>query len=515
VSTGLHTVHVRVNDAATGQPTPGRIRFADAEGNYYAPLGRLANFSESLRSGGNIILGGDRYAYIDGTCEINLPLKPLVVEVFKGFEYTPIRQELRLGKGQMALRLTINRWADLRSEGWYSGDTRCHFLSPHAALLEGAAEDLAVVNLLATVYGERALDGRIYPAFSNLTAFSGQKPALTLGGHMVVVNTFNTHPVLGRLALLNCHRVVYPLQFGKWYSSFEDPSEVTWDWTLADWCDQCHRKQGLVVWVVKPWQDADPDIDTLGEAVADLILGKIDALEPRDPALPKEWYQLLNCGFRVPLVVGSGKTNANGNLGNFRTYALLEANEEFTYKSWIEAVRAGRTFVTNGPLLTFTVNGRAPGSVVDLHSANEKLEIRAEAKSLVPFDRLEVVSGQENVVVSVQANGSPAKACLEVKLPPGQTPGGWLAARCVGEQRLPKARGGDSYVFAHTSPVYVQVAGRAPSADANELSFFNRVLDDLLAWTRVNGHFTSDKDGERFERVVRSAQEELHRRGQL
>ena len=56
---------------------------------------------------------------------------------------------MTLGSGKMALRLAIERWIDLRSEGWYSGDTRAHFLSPHAALLEAAAEDVAFVNLLA------------------------------------------------------------------------------------------------------------------------------------------------------------------------------------------------------------------------------------------------------------------------------------------------------------------------------------------------------------------------------
>ena len=76
-------------------------------------------------------------------------------------------------------------------------------------------------------------------AVPNLLAFSGQSPALQAPGHQVVVNTLNWHPWLGRLALLNCHRIVFPLRFG--------PPDFD-NWTLADWCDQCHRKQGLVVW---------------------------------------------------------------------------------------------------------------------------------------------------------------------------------------------------------------------------------------------------------------------------
>ena len=60
---GLHTVHVRVNDAGTGQPTPVRIRLTDAAGNYYPPLGRLAQFATGRGQdvGGNLLLGDKHY----------------------------------------------------------------------------------------------------------------------------------------------------------------------------------------------------------------------------------------------------------------------------------------------------------------------------------------------------------------------------------------------------------------------------------------------------------------------
>ncbi len=70
----------------------------------------------------------------------------------KGPEYTPLDETVTLGAGQMALRFAIERWTDSRADGWVSVDTRCHFLSPHAALLEAAAEDVDVVNLLAAPF---------------------------------------------------------------------------------------------------------------------------------------------------------------------------------------------------------------------------------------------------------------------------------------------------------------------------------------------------------------------------
>src|SRR5262249_40703464 len=189
----MHTVHVRVNDAATGKPTPCRVRFTDAEGRYHAPFGRLAEFATGRNQdvGGNVLVGLKPHAYIDGACEVRLPAGVIHVEIHKGPEYLPQRQEVRLAPGKLALRFTVQRWADLRQEGWSSGDTRCHYLTPHAALLEAGAEDLAVVNLLAEECRVRGPFGREHPAVPNLLAFSGQQPALAADGHLVTVNTHN------------------------------------------------------------------------------------------------------------------------------------------------------------------------------------------------------------------------------------------------------------------------------------------------------------------------------------
>ena len=149
----MHTVHLRVNEAATGKPTPARVRILDAAGAYRAPFGRPAEFATGPGEdvGGNLRLGAERFAYIDGACEVRLPPGPVTVEVRKGPEYSPLRRVVTLGPGQISLRLDIERWADLRPEGWYAGDTRATELPPHAALLEGAAEGLANTDNLSSV----------------------------------------------------------------------------------------------------------------------------------------------------------------------------------------------------------------------------------------------------------------------------------------------------------------------------------------------------------------------------
>ncbi len=116
----MQQVHLRINDAATGQPTPVRLRITDADGIYYAPYGRLTEFATGVNQdvGGNVMIGARKWAYIDGACEILLPPGKLHIEIAKGPEYTPIDEEMTLLAGKMALRFTIERWSDVRKQGW-------------------------------------------------------------------------------------------------------------------------------------------------------------------------------------------------------------------------------------------------------------------------------------------------------------------------------------------------------------------------------------------------------------
>ncbi|HYT95474.1 MAG TPA: CehA/McbA family metallohydrolase [Gemmataceae bacterium] len=493
----LQTVHVRVNDAATGQPTPVRIRFTDAAGTYYAPFGRLPRLGLfwGHRYAGNLLLDGKEFAYIDGTCEINLPPGQITVEVHKGPEYTPLRQEISLSPGKLALRLTMERWTNLRDEGWYSGDVGPHHLEPFGALLEAAGEDLAVVNLLAQereVHDDEHGGGVFVAPAANLAAFSGQRPALERPGHLVAVNTLNWHPVLGNLVLLSCHRVVYPLRFG----ASPGLPEYRDNWTMADWCDQCHRKAGLVAWTaMQSWRFGE---SRCGEPLADLILGKVDAVRP-SLARVGDWYALLNCGFRLPLLGGSVREFVTTPLGAVRTYVRLQAGQEFGYKAWIEAVRAGRTFLTEGPLLRLTANDQEPGSVHTFPGL-ASLKVRAEARSLIPFDRLELLVGGM-VVASTTPTGTPTTASLDEEVTFGES--GWLAARCWRDDpKLPRAT-------AQTSPVYVTIAGEPIRRDLGTVNALLGHLDRMVRWVAEEAQCDTEEARARLAGIFQNARQVL------
>src|SRR5262245_39335512 len=121
-------VHVRINDEATGRPVPVWLRITDPDGRHHPPLGRLADFATAPGRdvGGQVRLGSEAFAFVDGSCEARLPPGELTVEVKRGFEYSTQLRQVHLAPGQLSLRLSIGRWADWSQQGWVAGDVRAH-----------------------------------------------------------------------------------------------------------------------------------------------------------------------------------------------------------------------------------------------------------------------------------------------------------------------------------------------------------------------------------------------------
>src|SRR5207253_898227 len=118
----------------------------------------------------------------------------------------------------------------------------------------------------------------------------------------------------------------------------------------------------------------------------------------------------------------------------------------------------------NGPLLFFTINGQGPGALLHVPAETKTLQVRAEARSLLPFERLEVIHDGA-VVAEQKATGAPATATLEIDVPVLES--GWWAARCWGDHDM-EASICPQPASAHTSPIYIDFAGKPlmPQLDA-------------------------------------------------
>src|SRR5262249_28260661 len=146
--------------------------------------------------------------------------------------------------------------------------------------------------------------------------------------------------------------------------------------------------------------------------------------------------------------------------------------------NWLSAVREGRTFATTGPLLNLTINEHGPGSVIPLAPNAAMVHVRAEARSITPFNQVELVfNGKviESAAATEPTDSSPAAADIDadVTLPSG----GWVAVRCTAK---PAAD-----VVAHTSPVYVESKGMSAELTPPGLrtaEVLQVYLDKALDW---------------------------------
>jgi hypothetical protein len=437
---GRNWVHVSVLDEETGEPVPCRVHFRSPEGVPYQPHGHHDHVNSDLGTwhidvGGDMRLGRVTYAYIDGTCQGWLPRGDVVVDAARGFEYEPLRERVRIAPGQRELVLRLKRWTSMNTAGWFSGDSHVHFLSTQGSLLEQQGEDLNVVNLLQSQWGS---------LFTNTEDFTGAPTSTDDGRHVTWVGQENRQPFFGHMVLWGLRRTVMP-----WCTDGPNEAELgAWqETTLSDWADRCHEQGGTVVIPHFPLPNGEPAVL--------IATGRADAIEMvvQRPAFHAEYYGYLNAGYRLPLVGGTDKMSSEVPVGLYRTYAYL-GDEGFDHDAWCRAVRAGKTFLSGGPLLSFEVDGRAVGDTVRI-SGPGTVSVSATAESIFPVGAIEVVRNGE-VVASAEEPRSTRRLELRADVPvDGDS---WLAARCGGSPYWDGPSHRDVWgrqIFAHTSPVYV------------------------------------------------------------
>jgi hypothetical protein len=463
VNAANRPVRLRVIDKASRQPVAVRLHMHGQAGEYLPPRGyhRQVNPNWFEDNYGEFVNSLNQYCYILGECVADLPLGQVFIEISRGYEVAPLRTSFNVTAETEALTFELEKVLTWREQGWVSADTHVHFLSPQTALLEGAAEGVNVVNLLASQWGEM---------FSNVSDFDGRTTfgATEFGGageFLVRVGTENRMQVLGHISLLGYSgAMIHPLcSGGPSESALGDPQEVT----MAEWAQRCIEQGGLVVMPHGP----NPQC----ERAADIVLGLIQAMEmmtfnPFDnqinPYGIADWYRFLDLGYQLPVVGGSDKMAAAALLGGVRTYAHLD-QRPFTYENWLAAVRAGNTFVTVGPLAELSVEGLAPGRRLNLPAGGGTINVtwRVESVSL-PLDQVEIVAGGLAVEQTTLNKVLSASGSAELTISDST----WVALRVRGSYQ-----GKHGEIAAHTSAVQVLVEGKALFARHHAIAVLEQI----------------------------------------
>jgi hypothetical protein len=170
----------------------------------------------------------------------------------------------------------------------------------------------------------------------------------------------------------------------------------------------------------------------------------------------EDFYDFLNLGVKIAATAGSD-VPWGATIGEVRTYACTGRN--FSAEGWFAALKQGRTFVTNGPMLTLSVNNAIPGDELRLRKGG-KLRISAESwapEAIGAPKTLELIA-DGRVIVTAHAR-SPKEGRLGLRFDEGAAGNSmWFAARVTAFNGA----------VAHTSPVYVVVDGES-FADRGQL----------------------------------------------
>jgi hypothetical protein len=176
----------------------------------------------------------------------------------------------------------------------------------------------------------------------------------------------------------------------------------------------------------------------------------------------------------------------------------VKSGLELDHDRFLAGLKQGRTFVTNGPLLSFTVGGREPGEEIRLRAPG-RVAARVTLRSNVPVDHLEII-GNGQVVALIPLRGDRTSADTTVSVPVPRS--GWLVLRAYGDG--PREPVLDLYPFASTSPVYVTVAG-APVRSRADAEFFVQWIDRVTAGVQAHAGWNTTMEKDRVLALLREA----------
>jgi uncharacterized protein YlzI (FlbEa/FlbD family) len=403
----------------------------------------------------------------------------------------------------------LRRWIDMNGDGWYSADMHVH-RDPADVPLILRAEDLSFVPTIAT----HVWSTEVNRPWKSPAEF----PVVVEPGRIFTANAQEVERIQGGPGAIILLARDLPVPFDGY--ELYPPN--------ATYARKVHAAGGYVEGDKLFW------LDTLVGAV----LGDVDFVElncnhflprlvdtdlvpwshwpvelgyrgPRGFALwmMDSYYRLLSSGVELPLSAGTANGVKAGPVGYNRVYVRL-GGEAFDYPAFMRALKQGRSFSTNGPVLQLDVDGRfGPGDRVELRPGQE-YRLRARARSRGALERLQLLVNGE-VVAEQTGTGDRRELTLEKALPFDRS--SWLAARVFERGNGAEAWQPAGLVFAHTSPVYVLRDGK-PVVVPESVREVLRQVDQLIAHTQRLDGFRQESHRQETLRVYRTARDVLSRR---
>ncbi len=490
---------ISVIDRSTGEPLSARISF-QLDGVDYVPEYvnehgiRFTSIHKRSQHSFTAV-----YALKSGILEVGVPgdARSVSVTATHGFEYVPSTVETVLSNETPQIDLKLERWSQLRENGWIAIDEHLHFDRLNSeddrlwlAMLE--ADGLNTGHFMV-------LKGGMTPGiWSRQYAFGKAGRAISESQSIIPGQEYRDS-AQGHINLLGLDRPIEPYSTG----GMGWPAIVENFPPLHDVFAKAKERGGFV---------GVAHGGSLGKhatAVADAILGKVDFWEISNGFIYQTdtWYRLMNCGYFFPPMAGTDLPNSPYRdpwqpfLGSIRTYVHSHGRVDFD--SFKVSIAKGRVFITGGPIIDLTIDGKTMGETLPM-SKPGPVSVRAQISSPRPLrDFGLVLNGLplDAKIKKVVERGI-HKWVIEEKIELDKS--GWFAA--WGKGTPISAQKIDA--MAHTNAIRVIIEGKPIRSESDQAFFLNQ-LRERRDYYREKGAYKNDPQRARAVGLFDQAIEEL------
>lgn len=474
----------------SGKPLAARLYIQSKSGKHFLAEGtggsRHAHYNKDR--GGSVEV---HTALDKGRFQATVPKGEYTLTVERGKEYFSTSMKVTVDSKPVDVEITLKRWIHMAERGWFSGDTHIHLPLKDLDVFT-QAEDLNVAfpltgwvrNAYDSPAGTYAQDGKvatelitvdkahlIYPLNTEWEIFTVDRKRHTLGAIFAIGHKkpFTLGAPLVKPIAEEARRQGALLELDK----------HNWPWSMmlmpvanVDLFELTNNHVWRTNFMFKSWY---PEYTAPYMNVPKDKDGNFASERAWLEFGFRNYYTLLNCGFKMRPTGGTASGVHPVPVGFGRVY--VECPDGFSYEKWLNNLDAGRSFVTTGPMLNLTANGKTMGSSLKFdNSIPRAVQLKGEVLSEHPIATVEViVNGRvarwwrpaENRL----ANGS---FQADIDLQQNLSTSSWVVVRVF--SMLPNGRSR----FAHSSPVHFEIEGRPLRPTKAETQYLIKRVEDEL-----------------------------------
>jgi len=454
---------IEVADELTGVPIPVRMELLNSRGRpvHIRPEGAISR---------------DGYIVFDGQVTLELKKGAYRFLIEAGPEYRTRSGHFTIERhAEDVSEITLRRHVDMKEKGWWAGDLDVRQrLEDLPLLMRAAGIDFAPVLVRENVQG-KCLQAQKSPTqdLHPISLLDYRR-----GGGLLICEVEGNRLSEIEICQSKAEESSIPMLEAAYEAGADIVALSPFGWDLPIWIA---ADKLTAIQIIHRQSQVNGPIASEGWG------------RPRDKRLfPSKlgngrysetiYHHLLNSGQRIPPAAGSGSGANTNPLGASRVY--VECGDEYSAEDWVAGFRAGRVVVTNGPLLTTSVEGQSPGYVFHLdrgQSREFQIALSLSFYEKAPVEYLEIVKNGR-VEYEVRLDELAKK---KGQLPPLRfDDSGWFLVRAM-------TNNSQNYQFASTGPYYVEANyGRRISRASVE--YFLTWLDQAAVEFSENEAILSD-----------------------